>query len=246
MMGILTAIWEKWVEFKYEWPKITAAAMVSPLLYMIALGWGLGSMTSMGNIRYIYFLVSGLIAMSTMNNSFSAVATALNTQRIFEHSFEQIIISPTSLGQYVIGQSIGGSLRGIYSGILVLLIALPFGINLKLTPIFFLVMLLNRIAFGALGVLAAILSVTHSDVSRFSTFIIVPMTFLCNTLFPLDKIPRAIQTLIKLLPLTHASSQLRNISYGQPASLNSILILTSYSAAFILLSAFFINKRKNL
>ena len=134
----------------------------------------------------------------------------------------------------------------MYSGILVLLIALPFGINLKLTPIFFLVMLLNGIAFGALGVLAAILSVTHSDVSRFSTFIIVPMTFLCNTLFPLDKIPRAIQTLIKLLPLTHASSQLRNISYGQPASLNSILILTAYSVAFILLSVFFINKRKNL
>lgn len=245
-MGILTAIWEKWVEFKYEWPKITAAAMVSPLLYMIALGWGLGSMTSMGNIRYIDFLVPGLIAMSTMNNSFSAVATALNTQRIFEHSFEQIIISPTSLGQYVIGQSIGGSLRGMYSGILVLLIALPFGINLKLTPIFFLIMFLNGIAFGAMGVLAAILSVTHSDVGRFSTFIIVPMTFLCNTLFPLDKIPRAIQALIKLLPLTHASSQLRNISYGQPASLNSILILTAYSAAFILLTAFFINKRKNL
>jgi len=245
-MGIVTAIWEKWVEFKYEWLKITAAAMVSPLLYMIALGWGLGSMTSMDNIRYIDFLVPGLIAMSTMNNSFSSVATALNTQRIFEHSFEQIIISPTSLGQYVIGQSIGGSLRGIYSGILVLLIALPFGVSLKLSPIFFLVMFLNGLAFGALGVLAAILSVTHSDVGRFSTFIIAPMTFLCNTLFPLDKIPRVIQVLIQLLPLTHASSQLRSISYGQPASLFSILVLTAYSVVFILLSVFFINKRKNL
>jgi len=245
-MGIVTAIWEKWVEFKYEWLKITAAAMVSPLLYMIALGWGLGSMTSMDNIRYIDFLVPGLIAMSTMNNSFSSVATALNTQRIFEHSFEQIIISPTSLGEYVIGQSIGGSLRGIYSGILVLLIALPFGVSLKLSPIFFLVMFLNGLAFGALGVLAAILSVTHSDVGRFSTFIIAPMTFLCNTLFPLDKIPRVIQVLIQLLPLTHASSQLRSISYGQPASLFSILVLTAYSVVFILLSVFFINKRKNL
>ena len=245
-MGIVTAIWEKWVEFKYEWLKITAAAMVSPLLYMIALGWGLGSMTSMDNIRYIDFLVPGLIAMSTMNNSFSSVATALNTQRIFEHSFEQIIISPTSLGQYVIGQSIGGSLRGIYSGILVLLIALPFGVSLKLSPIFFLVMFLNGLAFGALGVLAAILSVTHSDVGRFSTFIIAPMTFLCNTLFPLDKIPRVIQVLIQLLPLTHASSQLRSKSYGQPASLFSILVLTAYSVVFILLSVFFINKRKNL
>jgi len=245
-MGIVTAIWEKWVEFKYEWGKITAAAMVSPLLYMVALGWGLGSMTNMDGRKYIDFLVPGVIAMSTMNNSFSAVATALNVQRIFEHSFEQIIISPTSLGQYVIGQSIGGALRGMYSGILVLLIALPFGIKLKLTPIFFLVMFLNGIAFGAMGVLAAILSITHSDVGRFSTFIIAPMTFLCNTLFPLDKIPGAIQTLIKLLPLTHASSQLRGISYGEPASLFSILVLTVYSAVFILLSIFFVNKRKDL
>lgn len=110
-MGIKTAIWEKWIEFKYEWLKITAAAMVSPLLYMIALGWGIGNMASMGGRSYIDFLVPGIIAMSTMNTSFSAVSTPLNIQRIFEHSFEQIIISPTSLGQYVIGQTIGGAKR---------------------------------------------------------------------------------------------------------------------------------------
>ncbi len=245
-MGIVTAIWEKWVEFKYEWKKITAAAMVSPLLYMIALGWGLGSMASMGGRPYIDFLVPGVIAMSTMNNSFSAVSTSLNIQRIFEHSFEQIIISPTSLGQYVVGQSVGGALRGVYSGILVLLISIPFGVGLKLTPMFFLIMFLNGLAFGALGVLAAIIGNNHTDVSRFATFIITPMTFLCNTFFPLDKVPGAIQILIKLLPLTHASSQLRGISYGGPASLFSIAVLIAYSAAFMLISVFLINKRKNL
>ena len=35
---ITTVLWEKWVEFKFEWKKITASALVSPLLYMIALG----------------------------------------------------------------------------------------------------------------------------------------------------------------------------------------------------------------
>lgn len=245
-MGIVTAIWEKWVEFRYEWGKITAAAMVSPLLYMIALGWGLGSMTSVTDRPYIDFLVPGIIAMCTMNNSFSAVATALNVQRIFEHSFEQIIISPTSLPQYVIGQSIGGALRGMYSGILVILISLPFGITLRLTAMFFAVMFLNGLAFGALGVLAAILGTTHADVGRFSTFVIAPMTFLCNTFFPLDKTPDAIQFVIGLLPLTHASSQLRGISYGEPVSFFSILVLAAYTAVFLLLAIFLINKRKNL
>ena len=245
-MGVITAVWEKWVEFKFEWKKITAAALVSPLLYMIALGWGLGSMTTVTDRPYIDFLVPGLIAMCTMNNSFSAVGTSLNVQRIFEHSFEQIIISPTSLSQYVIGQSIGGALRGMYSGILVLLISMPFGINMHFSPAFFLIMFFNGAAFGALGVLAAILANTHSDVAHFSTFVITPMTFLCNTLFPLDRIPGLIQVLIRFLPLTHASSQLRGIAYGEAVSLLSIAVLAAYWALFTSLSIYFINKRKNL
>ena len=245
-MGIVTAIWEKWVEFKYEWLRITAAAMVSPLLYMIALGWGLGSMASMNGRPYIDFLVPGIIAMSTMNSSFSAVSTPLNIQRIFEHSFEQIIISPTSLAQYVVGQAAGGALRGMYSGVLVLLISLPFGAGMRLTPGFFLIMLLNALAFGALGVLAAVIGNNHSDVSRFATFVITPMTFLCNTFFPLDKVPGAISALIKILPLTHASSQLRSIAYGGRVSCLSIAVLCLYAAAFTAISIVVINKRRSL
>ena len=244
-MGITTAIWEKWIEFKFEWGKITASALVSPILYMIALGWGLGSMTSVTNRPYIDFLVPGLIAMSTMNNSFSAVATSLNIQRVFEHSFEQIIISPTSLNQYVVGQAVGGALRGMYSGFLILLVSLPFGVGIRLTPSFVLVMFLNGLVFGALGILAAILSNTHGDVARFSTFVITPMTFLCNTLFPLEKIPGAVQIIIQILPLSHASGQLRSLSYGNPVSWFSILVLTVYAAVFLLFSIFFIKKRKN-
>ena len=244
-MGITTAIWEKWIEFKFEWGKITASALVSPILYMIALGWGLGSMTSVTNRPYIDFLVPGLIAMSTMNNSYSAVATSLNIQRVFEHSFEQIIISPTSLNQYVVGQAVRGALRGMYSGFLILLVSLPFGVGIRLTPSFVLVMFLNGLVFGALGILAAILSNTHGDVARFSTFVITPMTFLCNTLFPLEKIPGAVQIIIQILPLSHASGQLRSLSYGNPVSWFSILVLTVYAAVFLLFSIFFIKKRKN-
>ena len=194
-------------------------------------------MTTVTDRPYIDFLVPGLIAMCTMNNSFSAVATTLNVQRIFEHSFEQILISPTSLSQYVLGQAIGGSL--------LLLISLPFGIGIRVTPAFFLVMLLNGVAFGALGVLAAILASTHADVGRFSTFVITPMTFLCNTLFPLEKIPGVVQTVIGLLPLTHASGELRSISYGEPISLSSIAVMGAYAVLFVLLSIYFIKKCRN-
>lgn len=243
---ITTVLWEKWVEFKFEWKKITASALVSPLLYMIALGWGLGSTSSVTDRPYIDFLVPGIIALTTMNTSFSAVGQPLNVQRIFERSFDQIIISPTPMPAYIVGQMLGGSLRGMYSGALILILSIPFGANIQLSISFFLVMLLNGLAFSALGVTAAILARTHGDIARFSSFVILPMTFLCNTFFPLDKVPDAIEALISILPLTHASGSLRAMAYGSAPSLLSIAVLAAYAISFMIIANVVVIRRKNL
>lgn len=244
--GIITVLWEKWVEFKFEWKKITASALVSPMLYMIALGWGLGSTSSVTDRPYIDFLVPGIIALSTMNNSFSAVGQPLNVQRLFERSFDQIIISPTPMPAYIFGQMLGGALRGMYSGVLILLLSIPFGASIQLSPAFFLVMLLNGMTFAALGILSAIVASSHGDIARFSTFFILPMTFLCNTFFPLEKVPNFIQVLISILPLTHASSSLRAMAYGSAPNAWSLLILAAYATAFMVVANVVIIKRKNL
>ena len=243
--AIRTVLWEKWVDFKFEWKKITSAALVSPLLYMIALGWGLGS-SRVTDRPYIDFLVPGIIALTTMNGSFSAVAQPLNVQRLYERSFDCIIISPTPMPAYIIGQMLGGALRGMYAGILILLLSIPFGASMHITPAFFLVMLLNGMTFSALGVLAAILAVTHADISRFSTFAILPMTFLCNTFFPLDTVPAAVKGLIRILPLTHASGTLRAIAYGESPNLLSLGILALYAVIFMILANVVVSRRKNL
>lgn len=244
--GIITVLWEKWVEFKFEWKKITASALVSPMLYMIALGWGLGSTSTVTDRPYIDFLVPGIIALSTMNNSFSAVGQPLNVQRLFERSFDQIIISPTPMPAYIFGQMLGGALRGMYSGVLILLLSIPFGANIQLSPAFFLVMLLNGMTFAALGILSAIVASSHGDIARFSTFFILPMTFLCNTFFPLERVPDFIQVLISLLPLTHASSSLRAMAYGDAPNSLSLAILAIYATVFMIVANVVVARRKNL
>ena len=97
-------------------------------------------------------------------------------------------------------------------------------------------MLLNGMLFGALGVMAAIVSSTHADIARFSTFVILPMTFLCNTFFSVEQIPQVLQWLIEVLPLTHASRLLRQLAWGESVSWVSILILIAYTALFMLIA----------
>ena len=244
--GIITVLWEKWVEFKFEWKKITASALVSPMLYMIALGWGLGSTSTVTDRPYIDFLVPGIIALSTMNNSFSAVGQPLNVQRLFERSFDPIILSPTPMPAYIFGQMLGGALRGMYSGMLILLLSIPFGASIQLSLPFFLVMLLNGMTFAALGILSAIVASSHGDIARFSTFFILPMTFLCNTFFPLERVPEFIQVLISILPLTHASSSLRAMAYGSAPNPLSLIVLAIYATVFMIVANVVVARRKNL
>ena len=182
-MAILTVIWEKWIEFKHEWIKITISSLITPLLYLITFGLGIGNFITTGDRPYLQFLIPGIIALTTMNSSFNAVGMSLNVQRLYEHSFDSIMASPTPLWQYIIGQMIGGSLRGMYAGTLILIISLLFSVQLCFSIWFFGIMMLNGMLFGALGVMAAIVSSTHADIARFSTFVILPMTFLCNTFF---------------------------------------------------------------
>ena len=79
-MGVITVLWEKWVEFRREFYKITVSAMISPLMYLII--FGLGIQTTSHGEPYLRFLIPGLVAMSTMNGSFGAITQNMSVQRL--------------------------------------------------------------------------------------------------------------------------------------------------------------------
>ena len=68
-MGIITILWEKWREFIRVFTRITLAAMVAPLLYLIVFGWGIR--TSMNGQLYMYFLIPGVVYLITVNGCFN-------------------------------------------------------------------------------------------------------------------------------------------------------------------------------
>ena len=89
-MGIITILWEKWREFVRDFSRITMAALVAPLMYLIVFGWGIR--TTMNGMPYLNFLIPGVVALTTMNGSFNAIAQNLNVQRLYEKAFDQVII----------------------------------------------------------------------------------------------------------------------------------------------------------
>lgn len=88
--------------------------MIAPLLYILVFGLGIQTMSH--GQSYLNFLIPGVVALTTMNGSFNAIAQNLNVQRLYEKAFDQVIISPTPLWQFIAGQIIGRKSPGIICG----------------------------------------------------------------------------------------------------------------------------------
>ncbi|MCD8148700.1 MAG: ABC transporter permease [Clostridiales bacterium] len=243
-MGIVTVLWEKWREFVRDFYKITLAAMIAPLLYLLVFGFGL-QMMSHGE-SYLNYLIPGVVALSSMNGSFGAVAQNLTVQRMYERALDQVMISPTPLWQFIVGQIIAGSLRGIYSGLIIMILVLPVKTGLVFNGFTFLIMFLNGAAFSTIAVVVSFCAKNHTDMPRFSNFVIMPMSFLCNTFFSLDSLPPAASKVLNALPLSQASLMIREIAGGGSASAKGILILLTYVAVFLALAFAFIYRKKNI
>ncbi len=243
-MGIITILWEKWREFVRDFSRITMAALIAPLMYLIVFGWGIR--TTMNGMPYLNFLIPGVVALTTMNGSFNAIAQNLNVQRLYEKAFDQVIISPTPLWQFIAGQILAGAFRGLYAGAIILLLVWPIETGLVFNGISILILFLNGAVFSALGIVVSFLARNHADVPRFSNYFIMPMAYLCNTFFSTDRIPYGPRELIAALPLSQTSRMVRGIAAKEPVNLLGILVLLAYLIVLTGIGLYFVYKKKNL
>ena len=209
-MGIITVLWEKWVEFRRDFYKITMAAMISPLM------------------------------------SFGAVAQNMSVQRLYEKALDQVMVSPTPLWQFITGQILGGALRGMYAGIVILLLTLPVQNGLIFNGWSFLIMFLNGMVFSTIALVLSFLSKSYADTPRYNAYIITPMSFLCNTFFSTDQMPGVFRRIVGALPLSQTSGMIRAISHGEDPGTTGFIVLLLYLVVFSLIAMVYIYRKKTL
>lgn len=242
-MGIITVLWEKWIEFKRDWIKITITMLVSPIMYLIVFGIGINSYTSN---NYLEFLIPGIVTMVTMTGSFSAITQNMCVQRIYEKAFDQVMISPTPLWQFIIGQILGGSLRGLYGAAIISVFMQIFGVGFKWNLVSIIILMLNGCVFATIGLTLSFFAKSYSDAPKFNNYIIVPMSFLCNTFFNTEKLPEGMKQIIGLLPLSQACKMFRSIAMGVNTDYIGVVILFGYLLIFGGISMTCIYKYSNM
>jgi Nod factor-specific ABC transporter NodJ protein len=233
MSGMGAVLWREYLFFKRRWWTITTSSMVAPLLYMVAFGWGLGKAVNMGGVAYIDFIVPGVVALSTMNVSFNAIATPLSIARLYDRTLEEYLIAPITIYSFAAGKILAGAARGLYAAAILLAMAWLFGANFHFSLLFVILLSVNCLVFSSLGFLVALKIKSHPDMARFNNYIITPMIFVCGTFFSVDRVPSPFSQIINLLPLTPASHGLRAIALGNELSWTVPALQVAYLIFFV-------------
>ncbi len=220
-----------------------ASMSVSPLLYLLAFGLGMGRDVRINGHSYLEFLIPGLVAMTSMIQAF-AIASEINIARFYWHIFEEFQAAPIRNIAYVTGEVLAGITRALISVTIILFIAFLFGIVLSYNLYFWLAVVLNSFVFASLAVGLAMLVKSHSDQALLTNFFITPMAFLGGTFFPVNKMPMWVQKVLHILPLTHASKAIRAAAFGEEIDPYPFLLLLSLGAVLFVLAFHWVNRAR--
>jgi len=215
--------------------KMLLSMAVSPLLFMIAFGWGLGGRMRMEGSDYLTFLVPGLMAMTSMTRAF-AISSEINIARFYWHIFEEFQAAPVSALEIVLGECLAGCVRGLMGAAVVYVLALAFGVRIPPDPALLAALALNTFIFATLAVGTSMTVRSHADQALLTNFIITPMAFLSGTFFSLAKLPAWAAAVINLVPLTHTTRLIRAAALGQPWPLSALIVSLAFAGVFFFLS----------
>nr|WP_092070914.1 ABC transporter permease [Dendrosporobacter quercicolus]NSL48416.1 ABC transporter permease [Dendrosporobacter quercicolus DSM 1736]SDM16129.1 ABC-type multidrug transport system, permease component [Dendrosporobacter quercicolus] len=230
---IWTVFWRDWIVLKRRLGRYILSRMISPVLYLVAFGWGLGKNIQTGQGSYLDFIVPGIVALNSMNISFNAVGTPLNMSRLYHKTLEEYLIAPIGAAAFVFGKVLSGVLRGLISSAVLIVLAYGFGAQFSVNGAFLLILLINCSLFAALALVAAMSLDSHEDMGNFNTYVLLPMSFLCATFFTPKQLPEPVRWAIELLPLTHASQALRSSAANSPAPAESLIVMLVYLCLFL-------------
>jgi len=242
LYDIWTVFWREWLVLRRRIGRFILSRMVSPVLYLIAFGWGLGRSIQVNQGNYLDFIVPGIIALNSMNISFNSVGSPLNMSRLYHKTLEEYLIAPIGSLAFVVGKVLAGALRGLISSVLIIALAYVFGARFILNAWFLLALVLNCLVFASMALVAAMTMNSHEDMANFNTYILLPMSFLCATFFIPDHLPVPLNWIIQVLPLTHASYALRGIASGEAVPILSYIVMAVYIAIFMAIGVWLMKK----
>lgn len=222
---------------------IILSGFFEPLLYLLAMGYGLGGMigTVPGpggeQIPYVQFIAPALLASSAMNGAIYDSTWNVFFKLRFAKLYQAMVQTPLGPMDVALGEIFMALLRGLLYATGFMGVLYGLGIVSGLRPLL-MIPAAVLVAFGfasfGMGVTSYMKTFQQMDVIN---FVMLPMFMASSTLFPIELLPDAVQAVVKLLPLWHGIELMRQLASGiftdlMPVHIAYFLIMTALGLWF--------------
>ncbi|MGB9662759.1 MAG: ABC transporter permease [Moorellaceae bacterium] len=209
--------WRNFVVFRKTWLSNIMFNFIEPLLYLGAMGLGLGNyIPSIHGMSYVQFLAPGLIASSAMWATASECTYDSFTRMRYQKIYHALVVTPISLDEVVVGEILFGAFKGVLYGTVILLVIFLLGlVNSAWALLIPAVLILCGLVFAELSMIWMGLVPKMDTFSYYFTLLITPMFLFSGIFFPLDSLPYLAQQLAWCIPLFHVVELLRALTLGQ-------------------------------
>ena len=214
--ALLGVLMREVINFSSYWRSTTFSATVEPTIYLLAFGFGFGSLVStVGGYDYVEFVGTGTVATAVLFSSAFAAMFGTFIKYKFQRTYDAILAAPVDTEELVTAEAAWIAFRAGVYGCVPMLVAIVFGLapawGMLLVPFFGAIAGFGWACFGILA------SAMASSIENFNYIIsagLTPLFLVAGTFFPLTQLPDWAQNLAQLNPLYHLVQLVRHAAFG--------------------------------
>lgn len=208
--------------YRHTWRGSVITTFLNPILFLAAMGLGLGSLvdagngqTNLGGLSYLSFLAAGLLAANAMQTGAGDGSYPVMAGIKWQKTFEATLATPVSVSQLVYGHLGWVAIRIAFSSVIFVLVAAVFGaMDLGRGLMAVLPAVLTGAAFAAVVTGYTSTLKDPQGLAALFRFGIVPMFLFSGAFFPVTQLPGWLQPVAYATPLWHGVALSRWTALG--------------------------------
>jgi lipooligosaccharide transport system permease protein len=204
------------VNFSSYWRSTTFSSTVEPTIYLLAFGFGFGSIVStVAGLDYVEFVGTGTVATAVLFSSVFPAMFGTFVKYQFQHTYDAILAAPVDTEELVTAEALWMASRAGTYGCVPLLVAMVFGLDPSwgmLTVPF--IAFLAGFGWSAFGILIAAVMKSIENFNYVTSIVITPLFLVAGTYFPITGLPHWAQVAAQVNPLYHCVQLVRHAVFG--------------------------------